>query len=250
MDRCLEEVSGNEELLLNYTEGCYVVEQTFLRSHKGAFEFLKRLQHRKRANRIQLVLNAASERTIEKLLYRLVPLTDEIHIEIISNWVELVSLLDPIDNHSNHRFRSLTIGRHWSWIVLGPSSLELLDECLLAWPTRIWNTSLHLKLSKKFPWSESIQYPRQSCRGCLYVCLISCLWKVSFELVVRVLILLQISSMSIMSLLSSKTMLRSTSFLKPETEVTLHENSFNRVVLEIPGSKLTHHAFGTPWLNS
>lgn len=82
MEKCLEEVKDKEELLLQFTEGCYVVEQIFLRSKTGAYEFLERLNHRKKAQRLQLVQNAASERTIEKLMYKLVPLDEEKHIEV------------------------------------------------------------------------------------------------------------------------------------------------------------------------
>lgn len=83
MEKCLEEVKDKEELLLNYTEGCFVVEQLFLRSKNGAYEFLERLNHRKKANRLQLIYNAASERTLEKLMYVLAPLTEEKHVEVI-----------------------------------------------------------------------------------------------------------------------------------------------------------------------
>lgn len=82
MEKCLEEVMDKEELLLQFTEGCYVVEQIFLRSKTGAYEFLERLNHRKKAQRLRLVQNAASERTIEKLMYKLVPLDEEKHIEV------------------------------------------------------------------------------------------------------------------------------------------------------------------------
>lgn len=79
----MEEIKGKEEVLLRYTEGCFVVE-LFLKSKGFAYSFLELLQHRKKASRLQLIFNAASERTIEKLLYALIPLNEkDIEVAVI-----------------------------------------------------------------------------------------------------------------------------------------------------------------------
>jgi hypothetical protein len=82
MEKVLEEIKDKEEVILRYTEGCFVVEQLFLKSKSVAYSFLERLQHRKKPSRLQLIFNAASERTLEKLLYVLVPLDEEKYVEV------------------------------------------------------------------------------------------------------------------------------------------------------------------------
>ncbi|KAI6223793.1 Nucleolar protein 9 [Aphelenchoides fujianensis] len=80
VEKCLEEVRDQEETLLHFCEGCFAIERIFLRSRTGAFEFLRRLERRKKSARLALIFNLSSGRTLEKLFYTL----------LVNSWIELI----------------------------------------------------------------------------------------------------------------------------------------------------------------
>ncbi|KAI6208976.1 hypothetical protein M3Y96_00171900 [Aphelenchoides besseyi] len=87
--KCLEEVEGEEETLLRFSEGCLLVEKIFGAKKAAAFEFLQRLERKKKSQRSALIFNSTSGRTLEKLFVALIPIEAR-HSELLNSWLELV----------------------------------------------------------------------------------------------------------------------------------------------------------------
>ncbi|KAI6204473.1 hypothetical protein M3Y94_00678200 [Aphelenchoides besseyi] len=87
--KCLEEVEGEEETLLRFSEGCLLVEKIFGAQKSAAFEFLQKLERKKKSQRSSLIFNSTSGRTLEKLFVALIPIEAK-HSELLNSWLELI----------------------------------------------------------------------------------------------------------------------------------------------------------------
>ncbi|CAI5446880.1 unnamed protein product [Caenorhabditis angaria] len=93
LEKCAEEVAGQESTLLEWTEAAVVVENVFGTSQYGANLFLSSLLKLKHKKVLTLIFGGASARTIENLLYKMCP------VENAQNLAPLVKLVDlMVDN--------------------------------------------------------------------------------------------------------------------------------------------------------
>lgn len=103
LEKCAEEVAGQETVLLAWTEAAVVVESVFGSCPQGAALFLKSISRLKHKTLVDLMYGGASARTIENLIYSLCPIADEEHVELLQklsgilldNWADAVTVQPP-----------------------------------------------------------------------------------------------------------------------------------------------------------
>ncbi|CAR98916.1 Protein CBG26313 [Caenorhabditis briggsae] len=98
LEKCAEEVAGQETVLLAWTEAAVVVEAVFGSCPQGAALFLSSVSRLKHKTLADLMFGGASARTIENLIYAMCPIADSEHVELlqklseilIDNWADAV----------------------------------------------------------------------------------------------------------------------------------------------------------------
>lgn len=100
LEKCAEEVAGQETVLLAWTEAAVVVESVFGSCPQGASLFLTSISRLKHKTLADLMFGGASARTIENLIYSLCPLSQPEHVELLQklsgilldNWADAVTV--------------------------------------------------------------------------------------------------------------------------------------------------------------
>ncbi|CAL2040462.1 unnamed protein product [Caenorhabditis brenneri] len=100
LEKCAEEVAGQETVLLAWTEAAVVVESVFGSCPEGAALFLSSISRLKHKQLADLMFSGASARTIENLIYSLCPISNSEHVELlqklsgilIDNWADAVTV--------------------------------------------------------------------------------------------------------------------------------------------------------------
>lgn len=99
LEKCAEEVVGQEKTLLSWTEAAVVVESVFGSCPKGAALFLSSISRLKHKTLAELIFGGASARTIENLIFSMCPIAESEHVEILQklagilmdNWADAVT---------------------------------------------------------------------------------------------------------------------------------------------------------------
>ncbi|CAI2351684.1 unnamed protein product [Caenorhabditis sp. 36 PRJEB53466] len=100
LQKCAEEVAGQETVLLAWTEAAVVVEAVFGSCPQGAALFIASICRLKHKTLADLMFGGASARTIENLIYAMCPIADAEHVELLQklsgilmdNWGEAVTV--------------------------------------------------------------------------------------------------------------------------------------------------------------
>uniref|UniRef100_A0A8R1HPX7 Uncharacterized protein n=1 Tax=Caenorhabditis japonica TaxID=281687 RepID=A0A8R1HPX7_CAEJA len=100
LEKCAEEVVGQETTLLAWTEAAVVVESVFGSCPQGAALFLASISRLKHKVLADLMFGGASARTIENLIYSMCPIANAEHVELLQklagilldNWADAVTV--------------------------------------------------------------------------------------------------------------------------------------------------------------
>uniref|UniRef100_A0A1I7TZD6 PUM-HD domain-containing protein n=1 Tax=Caenorhabditis tropicalis TaxID=1561998 RepID=A0A1I7TZD6_9PELO len=103
LEKCAEEVAGQETILLSWTEAAVVVESVFGSCPQGAALFLSSISRLKHKTLADLMFSGASARTIENLIYSMCPISNMEHVELLQklsgilmeNWADAVTIQPP-----------------------------------------------------------------------------------------------------------------------------------------------------------
>lgn len=100
LEKCAEEVAGQETTLLAWTEAAVLVESVFGSCPEGAALFLASVSRLKHKTLAELMFQGASARTIENLIFAMTPIATDEHVELLQklagilmdNWADAVSV--------------------------------------------------------------------------------------------------------------------------------------------------------------